>query len=151
MKIKFRNRKLIIATTLIVGMITGLLCFNGGFASSPQTPVLNQNASGQTYGQHVQGDKQPDLISARSDDGTLGYVYASDLYGAPKLTPEEIGAQQKSGKLDSLNVYSSDGKTIIGHLTESKGDYSTIKSDGTKVEYKADGTVVESTPSQATK
>lgn len=87
------------------------------------------NANGQTYGI---GDAEyiedlPDLMSAMGDNGNLGYIYTSDLLNNKPSTPEEAVAYQKaleSGEYTPrvINVYESDGKTVIDTLTETLPD-----------------------------
>ena len=81
------------------------------------------NSNGQTYGI---GDAEyvedlPDLMSAMGDNGKLGYIYTSELLKTPSC-PEEAVAYQKAlenGEYTPrvLNVYASDGKTVIDTLT----------------------------------
>jgi len=91
------------------------------------------NSNGQTYGI---GDAEyvedlPDLISAMGDNGILGYIYTSELLKTPS-SPKEAVAYQK--KLDNgeyiprtINVYESDGKTVIDTLTETLPDTDKIE------------------------
>lgn len=86
------------------------------------------NKNGQTFGMSDTAyvEDLPDLISAMGDNGNLGYIYASELFKSPS-SPEEALAYQN--KLDNgeytprvINVYKSDGKTVIDTLTETLPD-----------------------------
>ena len=91
------------------------------------------NANGQTYGI---GDAEyvedlPDLIAAMGDNGRLGYVYTSEFLKTPS-SPEEAVAHQKaleSGEYTPrvINVYESDGKTVVDTLTETLPDIQGIE------------------------
>ncbi|WP_156946533.1 hypothetical protein [Desulfitibacter alkalitolerans] len=83
--------------------------------------VYRVNEYGQTYGSSlfaVSFETEPDLILAKGIDGTLGYVYATDLYGEEPKNPEEALAMQKAnaGKDRVIPLYASDGKTIIAEF-----------------------------------
>lgn len=65
------------------------------------------NANGQTYGvQNYKG--HPDLVRGRADNGLLGYVFWKESVEADNLT--------------TVNVYKSDGHTVIGHQKQSVGN-----------------------------
>jgi len=83
------------------------------------TIVYQVNENGQTYGSSlyaVSAETEPDLILARGIDGTIGYVYYTDLYREEPKNPEEAIAMQKinSRKIRIIPLYASDGKTVIG-------------------------------------
>ena len=77
--------------------------WNTEFSQNPAlTPLYQTNENGQTYGSgfasSIIGNPQPDLISAKSVDGTSGYVNYEDLMGGPQpKTPEEAIAMQEMG------------------------------------------------------
>lgn len=87
------------------------------------------NENGQTYGI---GDANyvedlPDLQRAEGDSGIIGYVYTEDLLhkGAPK-NPEEAVAMMEAIENGTyvpkvINVYESDGVTVIDTFTEGRG------------------------------
>lgn len=89
-------------------------------------PDYSVNANGQTYG--IGGEANyvedfPDLIAVRGDNGKSGYVYTSEFFKSPVSCPEEAVAYQKAvdnGEYTPkvLNVYESDGETIIDTFTE---------------------------------
>lgn len=56
------------------------------------TKVYQVNENGQTYGSSLYAvslETEPDLILARGVDGTIGYVYYTDLYKEEPKNPEE--------------------------------------------------------------
>ncbi|MBO5096288.1 MAG: hypothetical protein J6B98_05390 [Bacilli bacterium] len=73
---------------------------------------LQINESGLTYGPDELG---ADLISVISDQGKLGYVYREELYKDNVTTIEDALSYQEEVKI--INVYSSDGITVIGTFT----------------------------------
>ncbi len=83
------------------------------------------NASGQTYGNAVDSvyiEDLPDLVSVIGDNGKEGYVYTHELFDSPS-SPEEAMKEQEAIENGSyvpkvLNVYNSDGTTVIDTLTE---------------------------------
>lgn len=89
-------------------------------------PDYSVNANGQTYG--IGGEANyvedfPDLIAVRGDNGKSGYVYTSEFFESPVSCPEEAVAYQKAvdnGEYTPkvLNVYESDGETVIDTFTE---------------------------------
>ncbi|MDI6707263.1 MAG: hypothetical protein QME73_13590 [Bacillota bacterium] len=104
-------------------------------AGSKTINEFNVNNNGQTYGNGIEADAigyDPELIEARSIDGTIGYVYASDLEGdfVPQ-TPEEALAWQSQkkniGKDRIIPVYAQDGKKIIGEFVIKGYDPSNVK------------------------
>lgn len=74
--------------------------------ASSVTSRWSVNAKGQTFGIENQHG-HPDLVPGRSDDGRLGWVLWSETAGA-----EEPG---------TVDVYESDGETVIGHQTAEAG------------------------------
>ncbi len=92
------------------------------------------NAYGQTYGienKNIVGEVHtgdfPDLIPAIGDNGKKGYVYMRDILGEPPASPEEVLKIQESKDNGTyspkvINVYESDGKTIVDVFTETLCD-----------------------------
>lgn len=84
------------------------------------------NENGQTYGSapdSVYPEDFPDLISVIGDNGKQGYVYKEDYIGDLPDSPEEaekIAEAQHNGTYEprTVNVYASDGKTVIDTFTE---------------------------------
>lgn len=74
--------------------------------ASAVTSRWSVNAKGQTFGIENQHG-HPDLVPGRSDDGRLGWV----------LWSETAGADQPG----TVDVYESDGETVIGHQTAEAG------------------------------
>lgn len=109
------------AGSVVYGTVNSML--NQSAAPSPNYP---RNASGETYGSALSAkgqEKEPDLIKANGVDGTVGYVRSSDLIGTVPTSPKEALAQQNkavSGR--EINLYESDGKTIIGKFKIDPGE-----------------------------
>jgi len=74
--------------------------------ASSVTSRWSVNAKGQTFGIENQHG-HPDLVPGRADDGRLGWV----------LWSETAGADQPG----TVDVYESDGETVIGHQTAEAG------------------------------
>ena len=78
------------------------------------------NANGQTFGvENANGS--PDLIAVVATNGQLGYAYVSDMNaaGGPAPTsPEDalVQQQERLGEAFTVNVYESDGETVIGEF-----------------------------------
>ena len=92
--------------------------------SLPQNPNFPRNELGETYGSGLDAtpyEKQPDLIKAQGIDGTSGYIRTTELDGEPPRTPEEALAQQANRTVRYVNLYESNGKTIIGKFKISPG------------------------------
>jgi hypothetical protein len=71
--------------------------------ASRTAPEWEVNANGQTYG--VPNDSgSPDLTPAYATNGEVGYILVADLFKLP------VGAE------GSINVYKSDGTTVIGQF-----------------------------------
>lgn len=94
------------------------------FVNTTTTPWAT-NASGQTYG-ITNEHGSPDLIAVEADDGTSGYVAASDLADANGesaaesfTSPEDALRWQQSvqGTSVSIPVFLYDGLTRIGTFT----------------------------------
>lgn len=79
-------------------------------------PELCVNEYGQTYGLDA---LYPDLVAACADNGKSGYVYREELY--PDVSNEGLKTAEEIEALSHqhtvLNVYASDGRTIIGQFT----------------------------------
>lgn len=73
---------------------------------------LHVNSNNQTYGPDMWGG---DLVAVISDEGEQGYVYRDELYADEVDTLEE--AVNYTDEERVLNVYDSDGETIIGTFT----------------------------------
>lgn len=127
----FGIRSAIVGCALIAGITLGVIVSGyttGALAKSfEQAPahVYQKNASGQTYGSGMDAasvGSMPDLISARGEDGTLGYIRLTDLKKDQPKNPKEAVAYQlkrdsdrKAGKLsEQIPLYDVDGKTVIG-------------------------------------
>jgi len=82
--------------------------------SLKSTPVYKVNKHGETYGSGNLAATigyEPDLISAKNEEGIEGYVRSKELF--PEYTsPEEALAATKN--VSSINLYDKDGETILG-------------------------------------
>lgn len=106
-------------------VLAGILVGSIGYAAV--SPMYSQKESGsntnfpmnefgESYGsaKDVPYEKLPDLIKAIGIDGKQGYVRKTELEGPNPKTPEEALALQAKDNTDRyINVYESDGKTII--------------------------------------
>ncbi len=103
---------------------------NEGNMTVPVDPVVecSINAGGQTYGLAIAESIEdlPDLVAVVGDNGKTGYVYADELFDAPK-TPDEATKYQEARQeaIDNgtyapkvYDVYEADGKTVIDTFTE---------------------------------
>ena len=70
---------------------------------------LNINNNGQTYGPDAFGS---DLILVDLSDGTKGYIYRTEFESA--IAPATSIDQIKEPEEVELNVYDSDGETVVG-------------------------------------
>ncbi|KKM09708.1 hypothetical protein SY88_17350 [Clostridiales bacterium PH28_bin88] len=116
---------LIIILVIIAGIFLGTLGLDIATTSNypnlsfAPAPVYSTNESGETYGSALYAtslETEPDLISARGVDGTLGYVRKVDLNGEMPETPEQALAEMRrwAGKVRQIPLYDVDGKTVIG-------------------------------------
>lgn len=88
------------------------------------------NENGESYGNYFQAMEagvDPDLIAAQGVDGTRGYVRASDLEEPMPETPEAALALQAERRASGytgryINLYASDGLTVIGSFFISMPD-----------------------------
>lgn len=87
--------------------------------------IYSTNENGLTYGGDVYGlqmDLEPDLIEAYGVDGTLGYVYASDLDHQPS-SPQQAVEYQMNKFLDkTIPLYDKSGEKIIGEFVLKNGE-----------------------------
>lgn len=103
----------ILAGTVVHGSVNSMLSTDKKIPS----PNYPKNALGETYGSALdakENEKEPDLIRAEAEDGTVGYVRKTELEGPVPKTPEEALALQAKATDRYINVYESDGKTIVG-------------------------------------
>ncbi len=128
-KIKAVLKKSSFFIIIISGMLTGSLVYasfsfmlNQENVSVPDYP---KNEFGETYGSALDAkgpEQEPDLIKAIGVDGAHGYVRAAELNGEEPKTPEEALAQQAKATVREINLYESDGKTIIGKFIITPGE-----------------------------
>lgn len=84
-----------------------------------------RNARGLTYGilPRAEGvavgpEDMPDLVGVAAEDGTSGYAYRDELFGpqADPKSPEQALAVNEQNQPHYINVYTSDGVTVIGRF-----------------------------------
>lgn len=85
-----------------------------------------QNARGLTYGvlpnSEATGatdvEDMPDLVGVVAEDGTTGYAYRDELFGSQSAptSPDEALAGDSENKPHYINVYASDGTTVVGRF-----------------------------------
>lgn len=75
-------------------------------AAAQSRTAYSVNADGLTFGSGAVTDDLPDLIAVVGDHGVMGYVYTAEYLAAPADFPA------------GMNVYKSDGKTVIDTYTE---------------------------------
>ena len=107
------------------------------------------NAKGQTFGRLndlFNLDECPDLIAANGTNGVKGYVYASDLFEDLPSSPEEAAALMTNRDYilgRCINLYASDGVSIIGCFNITGLAGVTIYEDNVSITYDKDGTVTK--------
>lgn len=136
------NPKLIVTAGVLLGLMVGAA--GTGFvwvgsagaetpsASSPTGPVPGEgvvpgsrgtNDAGQSFGQNLDPTfaTGPELVEAIASNGTLGYVYASELRkaAAPAASPE--AALAEASRTVVVGVYLTDGATRVGDFVISPG------------------------------
>lgn len=107
--------KTIMKKSSIIVLMLGLLIGTASYAviSNDKFP---KNEKGETFGSIRDlkpNEKGPELIKAYTIDGKLGYVRAKDFFGETPKNPEEA-LKMKTDEPKEINVYESDGKTVIG-------------------------------------
>jgi hypothetical protein len=124
-KVNFKKSAFLIILYIILIGSTGCSTFKKipPQESLPQNPNFPTNEFGETYGSALgvsPYEKEPDLIGAVGIDGTIGYIRLTELNGEEPKTPEEALAQQAKENGREINLYKSDGKTIIGKFVIGK-------------------------------
>jgi hypothetical protein len=84
----------------------------GGAGSVSEPVEFPANEAGETYGSPIDG-VVPKLIPARADDDVIGYVRVSEL----DLARNAAKSTTNPDAVFSVDVYESDGTTVIGMLT----------------------------------
>lgn len=82
----------------------------GTSAPTDDDVEFETNAAGETYGSAGVRGTVPDLLAAKADDGRLGFVRVSELELA-------LNVATSTKKTREVEVYESDGETIVGLLT----------------------------------
>lgn len=91
----------------------------------PTESIYSTNENGLTYGGDVYGlqmDLEPDLIEAYGIDGTLGYVYASDLNHNPNSPQQVVEYQMNKFSDKTIPLYDKNGEKIIGEFVLKNGE-----------------------------
>lgn len=84
------------------------------------------NARGETYGKSPRnGDPGPDLVLAENAEGVVGYIRESECGGANSL--EEAVNYVPQDRY--VNMYLSDGETVVGQFFISAGSKHDIRED----------------------
>jgi hypothetical protein len=115
------NKKALVVAIVAIAIASSVLITYAADELSP----YSTNEKGQTYGNGNQISEvgyDPDLILAEGPDGTLGYVYASDLEGdfVPQTPDEAISWQNAHiGEDRVIPLYAVDGETVIGEFVVS--------------------------------
>lgn len=93
----------------------------------PVKHEFSVNDRGLTYGATAEDGTDPDLILAEANNGLLGYVYREDLMGPAYMSPQEAYAaiRQNAGEARVINVYKTDGVTVIGEFILTPGTETT--------------------------
>lgn len=89
-------------------------------APSPKEIIVQRNEYGEIYGSEFILNEigvQPDLILAKSESGTIGYVRFEDVNADDALTPTDALEAMENRTPRTIPVYKSDGRTIIGTFT----------------------------------
>ncbi len=129
MKIKTRIKHILINTLILAfGISLGLVSYVSANSylnrSSMSAPEFPKNESGKTYGSALKATSpanEPDLIQAIGEGGTVGYVSKSDLIGKQPKNPEEAIKMNSEDCEREINLYDSNGKSVIGKFKITKG------------------------------
>lgn len=121
-------RKVLLGIGFVVVSITGIFTFDSipviaNILHTTTDSIFPVNQNGETYGSL--GDvntpgKEPDLVSAKGEDGTEGYLKLKDMWGEQPNNPEEAVAYMKKQEEEKakghkyIPLYASEGKTVIG-------------------------------------
>lgn len=112
-------------------------------------PAYDTNKNGQSFGiiyPNTAKKDYPDLVGAVGIDGTKGYVYSAELFGGVNpSSPKAASALMMDrdyiqGKI--VNLYASDGVTIIGKFLAGGLIGVTVQEDQKTITYNEDGTIV---------
>lgn len=125
----FMGGQAFISIALVGSLTMGTLGFGTTIAKTlsnqGEAPAYPRNENGQTYGSALYAtspETEPDLILAKGEDGTIGYVRSVDLNGVmPKSPQEALELQSKVKSARKINLYAVDGETIIGTFIIDKG------------------------------
>lgn len=110
------SRKLLIS--VIAVLIIALPTFSFAYSQSEEKAGVNN--SGQTFGTVFDvSDKgsEPDLIYALANNGKYGYLRSEDLLNLGPSHPDDTDYEKRvfgNKNYCELNVYASDGVTVIG-------------------------------------
>lgn len=134
---------------LSVPLSPGLTAGGSKQAGVSEETLYCKNKNGQTYGvvrQWTAEENYPDLVGAVGIDGTEGYVLSKELLNRviPSSPEEAVSLMSNRDYIQGriINLYSSDGTTVIGQFKAGGLIGTTIYENGITKTYKEDGTIV---------
>ncbi|MHA3725322.1 hypothetical protein ACXR2T_15775 [Leucobacter sp. HY1910] len=125
---KGKVKKSILASAVVVsGIAVGTLIGSvSGAAFADDPSEYKTNSNGLTLGTVLDAEElgvYPDLVFATATNGEEGYVFNAELEGETPKSPEEAATWNETHNVDRvINVYASDGETVIGEFLISKSD-----------------------------
>ena len=105
---------LLSSAILSIAIASGFAAIYSGNSDIPLQKGVNEK--GQSYGCGSDFGETPDLVAAVGIDGTLGYIYKTDMEPEFKTTEEALQWQEKRKDRKTIPLYSSDGETVIGEF-----------------------------------
>jgi len=120
-----------VGTGAAVAASTGSAPSDAASVEVPQTPPIQTNANGETYGSlaGLSDDEAPDLVAVEMEDGLVAYVRSVELFeaeGGNVSSPEEALAYERARASEgpvSVTAYESDGVTVVGEWFLGGVDY----------------------------
>ncbi|WP_434510355.1 hypothetical protein [Desulfitobacterium sp. AusDCA] len=125
---KVRVKKALLGFGFVIVLIAGIFTFDdipalANILHPSVKPIFQINQNGDTYGSLADVNtpgEEPDLVLAKGEDGTEGYLKLKDMWGEQPNNPEEAVAYMKKQEEEKakghkyIPLYASDGKTVIG-------------------------------------
>jgi hypothetical protein len=123
-----RLKKILLGFGFIFVFIAGIFTFDdipviANILHPSVEPEFQVNQNGEAYGSLANVNtpgKEPDLVLAKGEDGTEGYLRLKDMWGEQPNNPEEAIAYMKKQEEEKASghkyipLYASDGETVIG-------------------------------------
>lgn len=78
-----------------------------------------KNEMGETFGPNIEGKKEPDLLLAEGQDGTVGYIRQKEMLDIAENLQEALMSKPQDKE---INLYLQDGSTVIGTFIVEKGN-----------------------------